>query len=60
VRFLVCEVLGQADRRSRIPMALTPQKLPDVLSREEVAAVLAAPMCIKARTFLMTMIRGSS
>jgi hypothetical protein len=30
VRFLVCEVLGQADRRSRIPMALTPQKLPDV------------------------------
>jgi integrase/recombinase XerD len=54
VRFLVCEVLGQADRRSRIPMALTPQKLPAVLSREEVAAVLAAPMSIKARTFLMT------
>jgi site-specific recombinase XerD len=54
VRFLVCEVLGQADRRSRIPMALTPQRLPDVLSRAEVAAVLAAPMSIKARTLLMT------
>ena len=54
LRFLVCEVLGQADRRSRIPMALTPQRLPEVLSRAEVAAVLAAPMSMKARTFLMT------
>jgi integrase/recombinase XerD len=54
VRFLVCEVLGQAERRARIPMALTPQRLPEVLSRAEVAAVLAAPMSIKARTFLMT------
>ena len=54
LRFLVCEVLGQADRRSRIPMALTPQRLPEVLSRAEVAAVLDAPMSIKARTFLMT------
>ena len=47
-------MLGQADRRSRIPMALTPQRLPEVLSRAEVAAVLAAPMSMKARTFLMT------
>ena len=54
LRFLVCEVLGQADRRSRIPMALTPQRLPEVLSRAEVAAVLDAPMSLKARTFLMT------
>jgi site-specific recombinase XerD len=54
VRFVVCEVLGQADRRSRIPMALTPQRLPEVLSRAEVAAVLAAPMSLKARTLLMT------
>jgi len=54
VRFLLCEVLGQTDRRDRIPMALTPQRLPEVLSRAEVAAVLAAPMSIKARTLLMT------
>jgi integrase/recombinase XerD len=54
VRFVVCEVLGQADRRSRIPMALTPQRLPQVLSRAEVAAVLAAPMALKASTLLMT------
>jgi site-specific recombinase XerD len=53
-RFLICEVLGQADRRSRIPMALTPQRLPEVLSRAEVAAVLAAPLSLKARTLLMT------
>jgi integrase/recombinase XerD len=53
-RFLICEVLGQADRRSRIPMALTPQRLPEVLSRAEVAAVLAAPISLKARTLLMT------
>ena len=44
LRFLVCEVLGQADRRSRIPMALTPQRLPEV---SEVAAVLDAPMSLK-------------
>ena len=53
-RFLICEVLGQADRRSRIPMALTPQRLPEVLSRAEVAAVLAVPLSLKARTLLMT------
>ncbi len=53
-RFLICEVLGQADRRSRIPMALTPQRLPEVLSRAEVAAVLAAPLSLKAHTLLMT------
>jgi integrase/recombinase XerD len=45
--FLICDVLGQADRRSRIPMALTPQRLPEVLSRAEVAAVLAAPISLK-------------
>jgi integrase/recombinase XerD len=54
VRFLVCDVLGQPDRRSRIPMALTPQRLPEVLSRAEVAAVLAASVSMKARTLLMT------
>lgn len=54
VRFLVCEVLGQNERRQRIPMGHTSQRLPDVLSRAEVAAVLAAPMSMKARTLLMT------
>jgi hypothetical protein len=35
-------------------MALTPQRLPEVLSRAEVAAVLGAPISLKARTLLMT------
>ena len=54
MRFLVCEVLGQTERRPRIPMGRNPQRLPEVLSRAEVAALLAVPMSPKARTFLMT------
>ena len=49
VRFLVCEVLGQNERRQRIPMGHTPQRLPEVLSRAEVAAVLDAPMSAPQR-----------
>ena len=54
MRFLVCEVLGQAERRPQIPLGQQPQRLPEVLSRAEVAALLGAPMTMKARTFLMT------
>ena len=57
LRFLVCDVLGQAERRTpnakrqtQIPMGRHPQRLPEVLCRAEVAAVLAAPMSLKART----------
>jgi integrase/recombinase XerD len=44
VRFLVCDVLGQVQRRLQIPMGRNPQRLPEVLSRAEVAALLGAPM----------------
>jgi len=54
LRFLVCEVLGQTERRAQIPMGRNPQRLPEVLSRAEVAALLAVPMSLKARTFLTT------
>ena len=54
LRFLVCDVLGQTERRTQIPMGRNPQRLPEVLSRAEVAAILAAPMSLKARTFLTT------
>ena len=54
VRFLVCEVLGQTERRPQIPMGRNPQRLPQVLSRAEVAALLGVPMSLKARTFLTT------
>jgi len=54
MRFLVCEVLGQTERRPQIPMGRSPQRLPEVLSRAEVAALLAVPMSPKARAFLTT------
>jgi integrase/recombinase XerD len=54
MRFLVCEVLGQAERRPQIPMGRNPQRLPEVLSRAEVAALLGVSMSLKASTFLTT------
>ena len=54
LRFLVCDVLGQSERRTQIPLGRQPQRLPEVLSRAEVAALLGAPMALKARTFLAT------
>lgn len=53
VRFLICDVLGQSERRVKIPLGRSPQQLPELLSRTEVAALLSAPMSMKARTFLM-------
>ena len=52
LRFLVCDVLGQDQRRAQIPMGRNPQRLPEVRSRAEVAALLAAPLSPKARMFL--------
>ena len=54
VRFLVCEVLAQPERRLQIPMGRTPQRLPELLTRAEVAALLDAARSLKARTLLMT------
>lgn len=54
VRFLICDVLGQTERRVKIPLGRSPQHLPELLSRTEVATLLSAPMSMKARTFLMT------
>ena len=52
-RFLYCDVLGQADRRPQIPLGKRGQRLPELLSREEVAALLGACQSCKAQTFLM-------
>ena len=54
VRFLVCDVLGQTERRLQIPLGRTPQRLPELLTRAEVAALLGAASTVKARTLLMT------
>jgi integrase/recombinase XerD len=52
MRFLICDVLGQDQRRDRIPMGRNPLRLPEVLSRAEVASLLGAPISPKARMFL--------
>ena len=54
VRFLICDVLGQTERRMQIPLGRSPQRLPELLSRAEIAALFASLISIKARTFLMT------
>ena len=54
MRFLFCDVLGQTERRPQILLGHQPQRLPEILSRAELAALLGAPMSMKARTFLMT------
>ena len=54
VRFLICDVLGQTERRVQIPLGRSPQRLPELLSRSEIAALFASLTSIKARTFLMT------
>lgn len=53
VRFLICDVLGQTERRLQIPLGRSPQRLPELLSRGEVAALLGASTSLKASTFLM-------
>ena len=53
-RFLYCEVLGQAERRPQIPLGRREQRLPELLTRAEVAALLDAASGLKARTLLMT------
>ena len=54
VRFLICDVLGQTERREQITLGRSPQRLRELLSRSEIAALLASLTSIKARTFLMT------
>ena len=49
-RFLYCEVLGQVERRPQIPLGKRGQRLPEVLSRAEVAALLDACISCKALT----------
>jgi integrase/recombinase XerD len=53
-RFLYCEVLGQTARRPQIPLGRREQRLPELLTRAEVAALLGAASSPKARTLLMT------
>jgi site-specific recombinase XerD len=52
-RFLYGSVLGLNGDAFQIPLGRAPQKLPEVLSREELARLFAATRHAKARTFPM-------
>lgn len=52
MRFFYEQVLGQPVARIDLPMAKTPKRLPQILSREEVARLLACAPSLRARTLL--------
>jgi integrase/recombinase XerD len=52
-RFLYASVLGLNGEAFQIPLGRAPQKLPEVLSREELSRLFAVTRHAKARTFLM-------
>ena len=52
-RFFYGTVLGLDGNKFQIPLAPAPQRLPEILSREELARLFAAACHDKARTFLM-------
>ena len=52
-RFLYGTVLGLDGAEFQIPLAPAPQRLPEILSRQELARLFAAAVHQKARTFLM-------
>jgi integrase/recombinase XerD len=52
-RFLYGTVLGFDGQSFQIPLAPAPQRQPEILSRSEVARVLAYAAHLKSRTFLM-------
>ena len=58
IRFFYREVLGVDWDVEQIPYQKTGKRLPEVLSRDEVAALLAATTNVKHRTILMTLYSG--
>lgn len=52
-RFLYGTVLALDGDAFQIPLAPAPQRLPEILSREELSRLFAAACHLKARTFLM-------
>lgn len=54
IRFFFGTVLGRPDIVPDIPMAKVPQRLPQVLTRDEVSRLFAHARDLRARTLLMT------
>ena len=52
-RFLYGTVLGLDGSSFQIPLAPAPQRLPEILSREELRRLFAVARSLKSRTFLM-------
>lgn len=52
-RFLYGTVLGLDGEAFHIPLGIAPQRLPEILSREEIARLFAVTKRLGARTFLM-------
>jgi site-specific recombinase XerD len=52
INFLFGKVLGRAGSPCQIPLPRGPQTLPEILSREEIARLLACALHLKARTAL--------
>ena len=51
-RFLFCSVLRKPEMRLDIPMAKVPKRLPQILTRDEVARLIDAGATLRARTLL--------
>ena len=54
IRFLFAVVLGQRSVAYEIPMAKAPKRLPQILTREEVARLFAHCRDVRSRTLLMS------
>ena len=52
INFLYGKVLGRNGPPCAIPLPRGPQKLPEILSREEIGRLLAGAPCLKVRTLL--------
>ena len=50
-RFFYATVLGRDGAAFQIPLTRAPQRLPEILSREELARLFAAARHLKSRTF---------
>lgn len=54
MRFLFARVLGRNELALEVPMARVPKRLPQILTREEVARLISHSRDLRARTLLMT------
>lgn len=54
LRFFFCNTLGRDGRRFHVPRAREPQRLPEILSRDEVRALILSAASLRDRALLST------